>query len=38
MDFEDLFEDVDEAGNGGTINGTGSDDPWLFTGMNQEEA
>jgi hypothetical protein len=33
MDFDDL-DDVEDAGVGGTINGTGSDDMFLFSGMN----
>lgn len=34
MDFDDL-DDFDDTGNGGTIPGTGgSDDIFLFTGMN----
>ena len=34
MDFDDL-DDVEDAGIGGTINGTtGSDDMFLFSGMN----
>lgn len=38
MDFDDL-DDYQDAENGGTINGTGgSDDMFLFSGMNQEEA
>lgn len=34
--FDDL-EDINEAENGGTINATGSDDLFLFSGMNPEE-
>jgi hypothetical protein len=33
MDFDDLDE-FEDAGNGGTINATGSDDMFLFSGMN----
>jgi hypothetical protein len=34
MDFDDL-DDYQDAENGGTINGTGgSDDMFLFSGMN----
>ena len=36
LDFDD-FDDVEDAGNGGTINATGSDDLFMFTGMNPEE-
>ena len=36
LDFDDL-DDIDDAGNGGTINATGSDDLFLFSGMNPEE-
>lgn len=37
MDFEDLVDEGDDQQNGGTFNGTGTDDIFLFSGMNQEE-
>ena len=35
MDFEDLVDEGgDDQQNGGTFNGTGTDDIFLFSGMN----